>query len=365
MGPTVAPLQAGPMNVSWGTNTPVQGNLDLSTMSNRDVRRYLRTNNPTLSSAQVRASARGLRQGYNSGQFGADGKLKPEDPAIAALNGTQEQWDAYMKSMFGSPKSDAPIQPVAPKYDIQPITPTLISKEPSPEELRYRARQKRYAGYAQAAKDAGINDVTSMQQQLINAGYDIGKADGLWGPKSQVAYAQWKQAQERSKDNPDPRYRDVPDVPNTGQAQQKNAWDGFTYSQGQNEWWKGSDYGARGLKQDAAGNIYGVMKDGSRNYGYGMLHGISLDGSVTIGYGGNRGINHLKQSRKEFDDWYNKKMGYTKEQLTQGNLGWTPWQQKVNSERNAAYEGWLKSLTGKNSWEQFKQGGKLIPKKYK
>jgi hypothetical protein len=38
-------------------------------------------------------------------------------------------------------------------------------------------------------------EVVAKQQQLIDAGYDIGKADGIWGPKSEAAWEEFQKTQ--------------------------------------------------------------------------------------------------------------------------------------------------------------------------
>jgi hypothetical protein len=38
-------------------------------------------------------------------------------------------------------------------------------------------------------------EVVAKQQQLINAGFDIGKADGIWGPKSEAAWEEFQKTQ--------------------------------------------------------------------------------------------------------------------------------------------------------------------------
>lgn len=122
----------------------------------------------------------------------------------------------------------------------------------------------------------------------------------------------------------------------------------FKYSV-EGNWWEPSRDTSRDSNSywDVTGKGFDLNEDGSRNY------------VGTRSWFGLGGTNHLENSRKEFDKWYNKQHNYSQSAVTQGNQGWTDWQRQVNKERDEAYEAWLKHVTGKNSWEQFKQGGVL------
>lgn len=66
----------------------------------------------------------------------------------------------------------------------------------------YRKDEKsiEYLGYSHPKTEVIIaynpeTEIIAKQQQLINAGYDIGKADGIWGPKSQAAWEEFQKTQ--------------------------------------------------------------------------------------------------------------------------------------------------------------------------
>jgi hypothetical protein len=58
-------------------------------------------------------------------------------------------------------------------------------------------------------------EILAKQQQLIDAGYDIGGADGIWGKKSQAA---WEDFQARQSITPEPKVKET--VEKTKESQQ-------------------------------------------------------------------------------------------------------------------------------------------------
>lgn len=78
-----------------------------------------------------------------------------------------------------------------------------LYKDQTEEELLYPVNS--YIEYGsfkkpvQPIKYKPDPEIVAKQQQLINAGFNIGKADGIWGPKSQAA---WEQMQTKQQEVP-------------------------------------------------------------------------------------------------------------------------------------------------------------------
>jgi len=80
----------------------------------------------------------------------------------------------------------------------------------------YRKDEKsiEYLGYSHPKTEVIIADnpktkIIAKQQQLIDAGFDIGKADGIWGPKSQAA---WEEFQKTQTTEPEVTPEIVPEI---------------------------------------------------------------------------------------------------------------------------------------------------------
>lgn len=143
-------------------------------------------------------------------------------------------------------------------------------------------------------------------------------------------------------------------------SQPSNAWDGFTFDQYGTNWWEPRKSTTEGTNWylDAAGNdfdLYDKTKAptlDNRNYKGGIVRQMYRDS----------GVNRLEEAKKQFTEWYRGKNPLAYKTYYEGG-SYGDQLKAYNKALNDAYEGWLKQTTGKNSWEQFKNGGKLISKK--
>ena len=139
-----------------------------------------------------------------------------------------------------------------------------------------------------------------------------------------------------------------------------NAWDGFELKGYEGNWWEPRKSAAKDTNWylDAAGNdfdLYDKTKAptlDNRNYKGGIVRQMYRDS----------GVNRLEEAKKKFTEWYRSKNPLTYKTYSEGG-SYGDQLKAYNKALNDAYEGWLKQTTGKNSWEQFKNGGKLISKK--
>ena len=141
-----------------------------------------------------------------------------------------------------------------------------------------------------------------------------------------------------------------------------NAWDGFELKGYEGNWWEPRKSAAKDTNWylDAAGNdfdLYDKTKAptlDNRNYKGGIVRQMYRDS----------GVNRLEEAKKQFTEWYRGKNPLVYKTYYEGG-SYGDQLKAYNKALNDAYEGWLKQTTGKNSWEQFKNGGKLISKNNK
>lgn len=177
-------------------------NLDLSTMSNRDVRRALKNSDRNMSLAQRREAARQLRKGYNNGTFGADGKL-------SKLSNLESRNDLSYVFKLNTPELQGPLEEevdpeVLAQNDklVEQYRPQaqLYKKMQSDQGFLNASANKNWTKYRQnAIQDFGMDQNVSdydvynrvLQHQKDNG---IKLQDGLYGKATRgygTTYDEW------------------------------------------------------------------------------------------------------------------------------------------------------------------------------
>ena len=150
-------------------------------------------------------------------------------------------------------------------------------------------------------------------------------------------------------------------INSTSNQTTSNAWDGFEFNTYGDNWWLPRQSTAEGTNWwlDATGKDFDLHKGAqdtsyeNRQYKGGLFRQLARD----------QGVNRIAKAKEQFTQWYKRKnpLQYTGNRYAEGN-SYGDQLEAYNNSLNDAFEGWLKQTTGKNSWDQFKNGGKLIPK---